>query len=259
MLRAESRARAKSDEKPSTNIVLSTSEASRLIPWVAVAQRSLVTSQSDTLIAFVKAWTAGQHSLESDAAGGARTIGNLDGAPEPLTLLERLGELEPVRPAENTELFALSGRGAVTLRALFDLHFRLWKDTRVLTAPAPERSPINDLIVAGIARAEPKLLKTPAPSETKPKAPATAKALLVRRVAGAKLDDDAVIEAIGTLAGIFHRSALSVSVHGAPKKKADEIIELTVDRYAIAPGRIIAGKAAAKPNVMTTIEILEPR
>src|SRR5690606_12614716 len=125
-------------------------------------------------------------------------------------------------------------------------------------APAPERTPVADRIVAGLARAEPKLLKEPPASATKSKTAAT-KVVLVRRIAGTKLDEDSVIEELGLLAGIFHRSPLRVSVHGAAKPKAEEIVRLGSDRYALASDRITLGKLAPKPNVIATIEILEPR
>jgi hypothetical protein len=250
----------RSDDAKPAKATLSTSEASRLIPWVAVAQRSLVTGQPETLIAWAKAWHAGLDALHKDAATAARTIGNLDGAPEPLTLLERLGELAPVTLAENAELFALSGRSAVTLETLFDACWHAWKETRVLGTPQPERAPLSDRIVAGLARAEPKLLEVPDASDAKPKrADGKPRTILVRVVRGAALDDEAVIAELGMLAGIFHRSAIALSVHGVPKKKHDEIVSLAVDRYALDRGRVSAGKAPARPSTQATIEIFEPR
>jgi hypothetical protein len=93
---------------------------------------------------------------------------------------------------------------------------------------------------------------------TKGKA-AGAKPLIARRVPGTKLDDEAIVSELGTIAGIFHRSSLRITVHGAAKKKTEEVVKLAVDRYALGAERITLGKAPARPNVLATIEILEPR
>lgn len=263
LVTAHSKERDKSGERhKQADILLSTADASRLVPWVAVAQRSLVTGQPDALIAWAKAWHAGQKLLDKDAATAARTIGALDGAPEPLVLLERLGELAPVSLSDNAELTGLSGRGAVTLSSLFERAWRLWREARLLSTPSPERAPTIDLVVAGVARAAPKLLEPSAPTSAgeEPKPSSTKPRVLVtRRVPGTKLDGDdreALVTELGITAGIFHRSTLRVSVHGVPKKKGDEIVQLAVDRYGLDGARIERGKAAARPATTATIEVL---
>jgi hypothetical protein len=260
LITARSRGSDKSEDKKTADLLLSTSDASRLVPWVAVAQRSLVSGQPDVLIAWAKGWNLGQIELDKDAASAARTIGNLDGAPEPLALLERLGELAQVSLTENTELFALSGRGAITIDALFDRCWQVWRQAKLLTTPPPERAPVNDLIVAGLARAEPKLLKNPSSTSDAPKGKgAGARLLIARSLSGAKLDDEIIVTEIGMLGGGFHRSPLRLTVHGASARKTEEIVQLAADRYGLEAHRITIGKAQAKPNTMATIEILEPR
>jgi hypothetical protein len=128
----------------------------------------------------------------------------------------------------------------------------------VLTTP-PERLPTSDLIVAGLARAEPKLLKAPSTSDEKVRPAKAAKVLAIRRVVGTKLDDDVIVGELGMLAAIFHRSPLKLTVHGATKKKSDEIVELAAGRYALDAERILPGKSLQKANVIATIEIVEPR
>jgi hypothetical protein len=155
----------------------------------------------------------------------------------------------------------LSGRGAVTLEALFNHSWRLWRATGLLATPAPEAAPVNTAIVAALVRSDPSLAQAPA-ANGKPK-PATDKGrlLLVARVGDPKLDEPALLATIGLLAGVFERAALRVSVRsaaggGVDAARTKKVIESAQGQFDLAPGRLLPG---TKPvdKATAVVEVVE--
>jgi hypothetical protein len=239
-------------------ILVTTADASRLIPFVAIAPHGLLDSHPAAFVAWSRVWVEAARKLASDPPAAARTIAGAPGAPEPIALLKRLGEISPASLADNARAFGLSGRGAVTLDALFQQAWRLWRGASVLATPAPDTSPINGSIVAALARSYPSLTET---APVKFKAPAsldTLKVLVAYRQPEGKFDNAALLATAGLLADVFERSTLQLSVTkagildtAATKHLADELAQ----RFDIAPERlVVAKKAPAKASA--GVEIL---
>ncbi|HZO13800.1 MAG TPA: hypothetical protein VFB62_11100, partial [Polyangiaceae bacterium] len=157
--RREARQRS---EQTSGNLLLSTSEASQLVPFVAITQASLLSKNPDALVALAEGWLGGHELLAQNPTAASRKIGDVKGAPEPLAVLARLGEIRAASLSENAELAGLAGRGAVTLEALFHRTWQIWRNAKVLSIP-PEQAPIDGTIIATLVRSGGKLTAAPSP------------------------------------------------------------------------------------------------
>lgn len=240
-----------------SDAVLSTAEASRLVPIVAVAQRGFIQKHALILKTFLLGLLEGQKVLTEDAAASARKISKLDGAPEPVALLGGLGELGQVSLSENAELFGLSGRGAVTVESLLARGFRLWREAKLSTTPGPESVVADGRVVALLIRASRVTQGMAPPKVSLPDKKAAA--LLVHRARGKSLDEDALLGEVGLLAGVFPRSPLLISVHrggAVDKKRSEEIARQASDRFGLAPGRLQVGKARPRAQTQATLEVL---
>lgn len=228
------------------NILLTTADASRLVPFVAVAQHGLVEKHGPALAALARVWLEGAKKLADDPPAAARQISSAAGAPEPIALLKRLGNVTPASLADNARLVRLSGRGAMSLEALFHESWRLWRGAGVLATPAPEPVPVSASVIATLVRDNPSLA---APPKTAWKGASanvdTLKPLLTFKQPEGKLDEPALLGRAAFLADVFERSALRVAVakgggvDGAATKKLIEGVE---QRFDVAPGRVVAGK-----------------
>ncbi|MBK7580270.1 MAG: hypothetical protein IPI67_08715 [Myxococcales bacterium] len=236
------------------DVLLSTTEAMRFSPYVVVCSASMVEQHASVLSSFLKDWMLGDQRISSDPALAARTIAAIDGAPEPIALLGRLGELTSVGLADNAELFALSGRGALTVEALFARMWRLRRNTKLESQPAPERSPIVSSLVAALVRKDPSAAK-PAGVATpnKPQAGTQPRATLVARIPG-PFDADLVKNELGFLAGVFERSPLRLSA--GDKAQGERLAREASERFGLPDGRIRAGTAARLGDGQTVVEIL---
>lgn len=125
-----------------SKVLLSTAEATRLVPFVAVAARGFVEGHRDALATLLRAWARGSKTLFDDVPSAARRIANEPGAPEPAALLERLGWVTPAQPIDGAIALGISGSDAATVGALFGLDWRLLRDAGVLTSPAPATPPV---------------------------------------------------------------------------------------------------------------------
>ena len=255
-VRARTRLAAnQADAIKQSDAVLSTAEASRLMPVVAIAQRGFIQKHTLALKKFMLGFLKGQKALAEDAATSARKISKLDGAPEPVALLGGLGELAAVPLAENAELFGLSGRGAVKVETLLSRGFRLWREAKLSSSPGPESVVADGRIVALLIRASQVTPRGPLPKVSASKK----SALLVYRQRGSSLDEDAFLAEVGLLAGIFPRSPLALTVHrgAAPdKKRSEQLVEQARDRFGLGPGRLTVGKSRPRPRTQATLQIM---
>jgi hypothetical protein len=242
-------------------VLLTTADASRLVPFVAVAPHALIERQPAALAALARGWLLGQKQVEADPPAAARVVGAAPNAPGPLLLLKGLGEMTPSPLSDNARAVGLSGRGAVTLEALFQASWRAWRATGLLTTPAPDAAPIATSIIASLVRSDPALLGPSAPGAPAPfKGDAAhARALLVYRQPDGKLAEPALQEEIGLLAGVFERSALRVGIRGGgvDKARTKKAIDAAVGQFDLHPSRLVpAGKlpdrAAASVEVLAS-------
>ncbi len=242
-------------------ILLTTADASRLVPFVAVAQHGLVEKDARALAAWTRVWLEATRKLDGDPPTAARTIAAAPGAPEPLALLKRLGEIAPASLGDNARAFGLSGRGALTLDALFQQSWRIWRGAGVLATPVPDAAPINGSIIASLARSHPSLAAPSVP--LKPRAgvqsPDALKALVTYRQPEGKVDDAALLATTGLLADVFDRSVLRVVVvtktGGVDAAATKRLIDDVQERFDVAPGRLVAAKKAPG-KVGAAVEIL---
>jgi hypothetical protein len=236
------------------SILLTTADASRLIPFVAVAQHGLLESQSRALAAWTRVWLEATRKLAEDPPPAARTISQSHGAPEPLALLKRLGEISPATLGDNARAFGLSGRGALTLDTLFQQTWRIWRGAGALATP------VHGSIIASLARSHPSLT-IPQPGgkpRPAPPNPDTLKALITYRQADGKVDDAALLAAAGLLADAFERSVLRVAVVKGGRVDASatkHLVEEVEQRFDVAPGRVVAGKKVGA-NAGAQVEVL---
>ncbi len=242
------------------NIFLTTADASRLVPFVAVAQHGLVDAHPRALAAWARVWVEAARKLDADPPSAARTIAAAPGAPEPIALLKRLGEIAHASLGDNARAFGLSGRDALTLETLFQQTWRIWRSAGVLATPAPDASPINGSIVASLVRSHPALAAAAGPAKPKPAeaSPDTLKVLVNYRQPDGKVDPATLLATAGLLANVFERSVLRVAVTkggGLDTAGTKHFIEDVEQRFDLAPGRVVtAKKVPAKAGA--AIEVL---
>lgn len=238
---------------PRKTLLLTTADTPRLIPYVAVAQRGLLEKSGRAAAVWARVWLEGTRKLAADAPSGARQVTSVQGAPEPLSLLKRLGEVSPATLGDNVRMAGLSGRGALTLEALFQRTWQLFRGAGALATPAPELPPISNAVIAALARAEPALVDPPVMrgGEADPKKGAAAldraKTLLVSRQPEGKLDEEAFVGAAGLIAAVFERSPIRVAVHigaGVDAARTKRLIERVQDRFDVPAGTLVPAKAA---------------
>lgn len=238
-------------------LLLTTADAPRLIPYVAVAPRGLIEQRSRALSAWASAWLSGARKLAQDAPAGARAVGATKGAPEPIALLQTLGQSAPATLADNVRAAGLSGRSAITLDTLFQRAWAIWRAASVLATPSPDAAPVSTGIISALARAEPAQAGA-APDDKPREAAAGAKVLITYRQPDGKADEAALISAAGLLAGVFERAPLRLSVSAAgsiDKNRTKKAIDDATGRFGLLAGRIGAG-AKAVPQSSAAIEVL---
>lgn len=238
-------------------LLLTTADAPRLIPYVAVAPRGLVEQRSRALTAWAGAWLAGARKLAQDAPAGARAVAATKGAPEPIALLQTLGQSAPATLADNVRAAGLSGRGAITLDTLFLRAWAIWRAASVLATPSPEVAPVATGVIASLARAEPGQAAA-APDDKPRDAPAGAKPLITYRQTDAKPDEAELVATAGLLAGVFERAPLRLGVSAGgsiDKNRTKKIIDDATGRFGLAPGRVTPA-AKAVPLTSASIEVL---
>ncbi len=248
-------------ERPKRPIAVTTAEATRLVPLVAVAQAGWVTQKQDVLRAWVRGWVAGQVKVRGDAARCARTIGAMRGAPDPLTLVQRLGSLSWATLTDNARMAGLSGRGAVTTESVFQHAWRVWRDAGLLTTPPPESAATEPAIVASLVRSGWPIDEPGSKDPTRTPSPADGPALLVVQTPTGKLDEDALLTTTGWVAGLFDRSRIRVAVRGprgVDAERTKTILETVSGRFDVAPDRLVQGKKVVGTG-QASVEVLGVR
>lgn len=203
--------RRRSGEIDARQLVVSTADATHLVPVVAVAAAGVVDRRRDVLVKWSRTWMEGARTLDADPAAAARTLAAQKGAPEAVDLIDALGWLEFTDLHGAATAAGLSGRGAVNLDALFHRTWELWREVGLLTTPSPERVPLTATVIADLAREA----TAPAAVPRRATPSGDAPVLLVHQVAGRRLDAAAeadLVTHVGMLAGVFSRSTIEVWV-----------------------------------------------
>jgi hypothetical protein len=246
--------RRRSGELDARRLILSTADATHLVPVVAVAPAGVVERRRGVLVKWARTWMAGARTLDTDPPATARLMASQKGAPEVVDLIDALGWLEFTDLHGAATAAGLSGRGAVNLDALFHRTWSLWRDVGLLTTPPPEHVPLTGTVIADLARdAAP-----PPPAQPRRVAQEDPAVLLTRAVAGRRLDsaaEAALVADVGFLAGVFSRSTVEVWIPRSPEvatrvaRHAVERFGLPADRIAVRPGRNEKAKRAAVVTV----------
>lgn len=235
--------------------LLTSADAPRLIPHVAIAPHGFIDGRRDLLVALARGWLAGTRKLAADLPAGARRVASAAGASDPLAFVERLGELGSASLTDNARMAGLSGRDPLTLDALFQRSWAVWRGVGALATPAPERAPVTTEVIAALALAEGGA-KDPEPAGKAPDGWEKAKPMLVHRQE--KLDEAALVAAAGQLAAAFDRAVVRIGVLRGPAvdaAKTKQVVDAVVGRFGLPPGRVVAatkagGKGAAVIEVL---------
>lgn len=238
--------RGASDER---KLALSSSDASRFIPIVAIAPKAILESRGKALDDWSKAWLDGLARAGKDAPGVARRLATKDnvtfaagvgGAPEALHLVERLGQIEAAKPT-------------VPIDALMQRTWQLARAGGLTTTAAPDPLPIDPRAVTTSA-------KTPSAGDGDAGAfapvPAGATALVVYRAVDTAADANAVAAQIGFLSGVFERAVFKISAKGG-EKAAKNIAGIARDKHEVPASRL-ATVAAEPQGAFAAVEILAP-
>lgn len=244
-------ARGATDER---KVAFSTSDATRLVPIVAIAPKATIDASEPKLRGFAKRWLDGLRAARADAAGVTRKLASKDGvplaagtggAPEAIALLERLGQVDDAKLEDEPTWIGASAKGAVTLDALAQRAWQLERGAGITAAAAPDPLPIDARVVTALA-IPPKPAPAPPGADADAGAPSFAplpagsSVLLVYR-AEPSADAATVAARIGFLAGVFERAAFRVSAKGGDKaakaiaQQAKEKFDLPATRLATSP------------------------
>ena len=243
----------------SRKLLMTTADATHLIPFVAIAPAGFASDHAGALSTFSEVWLEGAQKLADDVPGAARQIAAEKNAPEVVDLLNYLGWIEYVGLRENVRLMGLSGRGAVTLEGLFHRTWRIWRGQDTLTTPSPEATPLANHIVANLARSAPALVKQSSKvPRRQPDGKSNEETILLRvRSKPGKLDSYATQGQLGFLAGVFGRSKLRLMVaRDQRSKKTKEVCDAVAERFNVSPARLIVGKTAPKGRASAQIDVI---
>ena len=228
-------------------ILLTTADTPKLVPLVAIAPRGLLVDKERAMAGLARGWLWGMKQLAQDPPAGARSVSAAQGAPEPLVLLRKLGDIEAATLSDNTRLMGLSGRGALTISSLFQRTWQLYRGVSMLATPAPDVPPVVSSIVTSLVRRGVSMTGDgPATEPGKGKSEEGKKPLVVSRQES--FDEEALVETIGLCAAVFERNVIRVAVTnagGVDAAKTKKVIEAAEGRFDIVAGRVLALKKAA--------------
>jgi hypothetical protein len=235
------------------DLVLTSADAPRLIPMVAVAPGSFVRGNTNDLARFGRTWLSGAERFGADVPDAARRISREPGAPEAVVLLEVMGYVAFADLADGARLAGLSGRGAVSIEVLFQRSWGLWRDVGVLSTPAPEHAPLDNSVIARVALGEgaPVVL-----GHASPKRSGDRLILVHRLPEGAEIDEAALIEELGFLAGTFERAQIELKVR-RDKATSQRIVAEAIERFDLDPEHVRVGPRI-KGREGASIRVLAP-
>lgn len=238
-----------------SRVLLTTADATCLVPFVAVVARGFVEGHPPAVAALIAAWSRGATELRKDVPAAARRIAAEPGAPEPAAMLERLGWMSNLGVWEEGLALGVYGTtpgapgdAVATVGALFARDWQLLRDVGALTSPIPQPPPVAP---AAFALAFPKSpAATPAAAVAQP-GPG-ARVLLAHRIA--KGDASTVAADIATLAGVFDRSTVRVTTR--PASLAKDAADAATSGHRVPSDRtVVATTPLAEPGV-ALLEVL---
>jgi hypothetical protein len=238
-------------------LALSTADASRLVPIVAVAPKAVLDARPDAMRDWSKAWLDALARSRADIPGLARRLASKEGlslsqgvggAPDALVLVERLGQLDAVTLEQESALAGPLARGPVTLETLMQRTWPLARAAGMVANAAPEPLPVDGRVIAAAA---------PPPREAAPPAfgPISANAMPLVAYRATSGDTEGVVQQMQLLAGVFERASFRVSAKGGAK--AATAIATAASEKGIAASRI-ATTATEPAGVFAEVLVLSP-
>lgn len=219
------------------DLVLTSADAPRLIPMVAVAPASFVHDHTDALARFVRVWHRGAAEFSADAPTAARAIATQRGAPEAVALLGTMAYISFAELDEAVRLAGLSGRDALSLEYLFHRSWQLWREVGVLSTPAPEHAPLDNSVLARVALGE-----GAGPIRAREDPAREGRRVILRRSlpGDAKLDEAELVIEIGILAGVFERGEIELRIR-RDKAASRAIVDEAIQRFDLDPDHVRVG------------------
>jgi hypothetical protein len=214
-------------------IVLSSADASRLVPEVIVASRRAREAKKADVAKFITSFLDGVGRVRGNAPGVAKELeahrpplfsAASDKTQSALAIVERLGQIEWAGAPENADAFGISDAKTAHLDETLGLTWRLLRTAGVVAASTPATLPIVKDFVAEIAKPAPRDTKPPADLLDDAGAPKGLNVLLARKYDD--VDEGGIIGDVGLASRLFDHAFLRVNVRGGA-----------------APSRVLAGKA----------------
>ena len=248
--------RGAADER---KVAFSTADASRFMPIVAIAPKSVLDARGKALEDWSRAWVDGLGRAKQDAPNIARRLAakenivfaaGVGGAPDALVLVERLGQIEA-----ETRMTT-----PATLDAVMQRTWQLARGGGLVTAAAPDPLPVDPRIMT-VVTPDAEMKRAPqaegdAGTPTFVPPPAGSTALVVYRAVDSAADANAVAAQIGFLSGVFERAVFRVTAKGGDKA-AKAIATAAHDKHAVPISRLAT--AAGEPQgAFASVEILAP-
>lgn len=210
-------------------LIATSADASTLVPWVIIAPATVFDDDEgrERLGRWLHGWFEGVREIREHAAESARLIATATNS-DPVRILQHLGQIQVADLAQNVRAFGLSGRGALSMTALFGETWRIWREAGVLVTPAPSQTPVDSSLIALAARAS-AVVSTPPAARTSFDTPP------ILRVAIP--DAGELVHRVGWLADLFPRSAIEVQAPGNAGQR-EELHDEIVARFGLAPERL---------------------
>lgn len=238
------------DRPPSapSKVQLTTADASRLVPFVAVAPRGFVEGHRNVVLALLRGWIDGGAMLRKDVPAAARRVASEPGAPEPAAVLERIAWVDDDSPGDTSNVEGRLGVEARAIARLFERDWRLFKEAGMLTSPMPA---VDGIVVTPALRL---LAGVPSgrPPSTPPAGDPAAATLLAHRVV--KGDAEAVATEIALLADVFERSGIRVTAR--PPSLAQAAAAAASDGHGVKSERIVVAPGALADGGVALVEVL---
>lgn len=241
----------KVDGRPATGFrtITSTTEATALLPFVAVVPGAFATEHPRALAAFCSGYLGGADALHGDVPTAARSLAALPGTPETVDFVQQLGRIRFANVGENARRFALTGREVISLDWLFDETWRVWRSVGVVNSPTPA-SPLDPSVVTALVLRDPSRVEPAAAPEPR----FDTDVVLAQHFDD--LDDADLVAALGELVGVFERSALRLNVQrGSSRPDPDAVVRRSAERYGFDAARVQTGRRPPRGQ-QASIEVL---
>ena len=231
------------------NVIVSTQEAARLLPYVLVAPRPLLDEREAVVAAFVEAARRlRRHRCLAPGPGQSRTHRGgrrrRPGCARPAPFARRARTHSASLRTRNSS--GSPDEAPSRSKPLVDRNFRVRRATHLGRTTAPEQPFVDGRVVTRIVRAHPKLVRAPEPRPRRLRSDTTPSPLLARP--SPKDDDAPLVDAIGFLAAVFPRSDVRLSRHARPASVQTVTLDRASERYDIDRARLVAGASSFYPG-----------